>query len=185
MKGKDVAGIGICAALYMATILTTAYIPTGVVIQFRPALIVPAIFAVVMGPWVGGLGAALGTFIASIIRYGTPILTIFSGTPGNFLGFFILGYAFRALVKRYHWTISYTIACILGTLVGSSVVVIGLYFLATVINIPTLVQYKALEFLPIGLAFQLAYGIPLAILLGLPIIKAIYAAFPSMKPSKG
>jgi len=181
LSAKEIAGTILCAALYFVAILLTAYIPTGFIIQFRPAIVIPAIFAVVMGSWVGGTGAALGTFMASIIRYGTPILTIFSGTPGNFLGFWILGYVTRKLMRKYHWTLAYVVGAILYSLVSSSVIAVGLYFLAVVLGLAMVAKWPNLQFILAASAFQIAYKLFSTIILGPPIIKACWAAIPSLK----
>ncbi len=129
---KDVALTTICAALYCVGSLLTAYIPTGFIIQLRPAVVIPAVFAVLFGPWIGGLGAALGTFIASLIRYGTPLLTLFSGTPANFVCFFLIGRLTWKLSGRLHWTLSYLIGNLVGYLAGFVIIAVGLYVLALI-----------------------------------------------------
>jgi len=73
--------------------LFTAYIPAGFIIQLRPAVVIPAVFAVLFRPWIGGLGTALGTFIASLIRY---------GTPANFRCLFLIGHLTWKLSRRLH-----------------------------------------------------------------------------------
>ena len=184
LSTKEIAGIILCAALYFTAILLTAYIPTGFIIQFRPAIVVPAIFAVVMGSWVGGSGAALGTFTASIIRYGTPILTIFSGTPGNFLGFWTLGYVTKRLMRKYHWTLAYVVGAILYSSVSSAVIAVGLYFLATIVGLAIVAKWTTLQFILSASAFQIAYKLFFTIILGPPIIKACWAAIPSLERYK-
>ena len=60
-----VALISICASLYALGSFITANIPSpwgaG---QFRPAVVIPSLFAVISGPFPAGIGAALGTLIA-------------------------------------------------------------------------------------------------------------------------
>lgn len=91
-----------CAALYALGAYSTSYIesPWGIG-QFRPAVIIPAFFAISFGPLVGGVGAAMGTFIQSIVRYGHPWLTLISGTPANFVAFYLFG---ALLHKKFSWT---------------------------------------------------------------------------------
>ncbi|MEM1766962.1 MAG: ECF transporter S component, partial [Candidatus Bathyarchaeia archaeon] len=67
---REVSALAINAALYAVGSYATAYIQTPWLVQLRPAVVIPAVFAVLFGPIVGGLGAALGTFIASILTYG-------------------------------------------------------------------------------------------------------------------
>ena len=96
-----VAATAVCAAAYAVSAYATSYIesPWGIG-QFRPAVVIPAFFAIVFGPWVGGVGAALGTFVQSIARYGHPWLTLVSGTPANFLAFYLMG---RLLHEKFSW----------------------------------------------------------------------------------
>jgi Na+/proline symporter len=59
-----VISTALCAALYAIGAYATAYIqsPWGMG-QFRPAVVIPAFFATIFGPWTGGVGAAIGTLI--------------------------------------------------------------------------------------------------------------------------
>ena len=64
MKTIDVAMIGVSTALYaIVGVLTNMGIVSPVVgvVKFWPAVIVPGIFAVLFGPWVGGISAAIAT----------------------------------------------------------------------------------------------------------------------------
>ncbi|MCD6368685.1 MAG: ECF transporter S component [Thermoproteales archaeon] len=161
------------AALYATFIMFTAYITTPFFIQFRPAVVVPAIFAAVYGPWVGGVGAALGTFIASIIRYGTPLLTIFSGTPGNFFGFFIVGYFTQKYKKEGRWLIGYIIGSIIGILVGFAIIAIGLIFLATALGFTQLSSWTNPYFVASSMTFGIISELPFMLILGPPVIQAL------------
>jgi uncharacterized membrane protein len=83
--------VSLSAALYAVAISVTAPIPTpwGVG-HFRPGVVVPAVFAVVAGPYVAGIGAALGTFVGSVVLssvgLSNPLLSLVAGFPGNFAG---------------------------------------------------------------------------------------------------
>lgn len=158
------------AALYAAFSLATAYIHTPFIIQLRPAVVVPAIFAALFGPLVGGLGAAIGTFIASIVRYGTPLLTIFSGTPANFACFYLVGY----FTRRFRsWLKGYLLGCVVGLLVGFAIIAAGLYFLATVVGLEMLAKWKSAEFVATALAFGIASELPFMAVIGPPVIEAV------------
>jgi hypothetical protein len=65
-------------------------------VRFWPQVFVPATFAVLFGPWVGGVGAAIGIFLADVI-YGhhDALLSFLVGVPSNFIGFFIVGWLTR------------------------------------------------------------------------------------------
>jgi hypothetical protein len=90
-KTQDIAVIGISAALYAAFGISTAgfsFLGVG----FLPAVIIPAVFAVLFGPWVGGFSAAIGIFIRDMFVHGIPLLSLSAGVPPNFIMFFLIGY---------------------------------------------------------------------------------------------
>ena len=74
-------------------------------VRFWPQVFVPATFSVLFGPWVGGVGAAIGIFLADVI-YGhhDALLSLLVGVPSNFIGFFVIGWltrrSFRGIAKR-------------------------------------------------------------------------------------
>lgn len=164
------------AALYAAGALVTAYIPTTFIIQFRPAVAIPAIFAALYGPLVGGLGAAIGTFTASIIRYGTPLLTIFSGTPANFVCFYLVGYLTAKFQARDKWLAGYLLGCIAGLLAGFAIIAAGLYFLATVVGLQMLAKWTNLGFVAAALVFGIASELPFMLIIGIPVVRAVRRA---------
>lgn len=97
----------VCAALYaIVGYLTNLGIVSPVVgvVRFWPSVIVPAVFAILFGPWVGGIGAAIGIFFADMIHpgHGIPLLSLTVGVPSNFLGFFLIGYIGRKNVEWKH-----------------------------------------------------------------------------------
>jgi hypothetical protein len=96
---------GIPASLQLATTAINAALYAGIGalwvafpivvygVRFWPQVFVPAAFAVLFGPWTGGVGAAIGIFLADVI-YGhhDAFLSLLVGVPSNFLGFFIIGW---------------------------------------------------------------------------------------------
>ena len=91
LKALDVVVIGISAALYAVFgILTANFNFLGV--GFLPAVVIPAVFAALYGPWVGGLGAAIGIFVRDMAVHGNAALSIVAGVPANFIVFFLIGY---------------------------------------------------------------------------------------------
>ena len=82
------------AALYVALgVLVSTIIPLNFGgVRFWPQVIIPAVFAAVFGPWVGGLGAAVGIFMSDIALGGSPVLSLMAGITSNFIGFWLLGY---------------------------------------------------------------------------------------------
>jgi len=92
MQSSEIAATGICAALYAVIGLLTSFGLNVGGVAFYPAVVVPAIFAVLFGPWVGGIGAGIGIFIRDVIYHGDPLLSLVAGVTSNFAMFFLLGY---------------------------------------------------------------------------------------------
>lgn len=104
MKTIDVAMIGVSAALYaIVGVLTNMGLvaPVVGVVKFWPAVIVPGIFAVLFGPWVGGISAAIGIFVSDMVQpgHGIPLLSLTVGCTSNFVGFFLIGLISRRNMK--------------------------------------------------------------------------------------
>ncbi len=99
--------IGISAALYaIVGYLTNLGVVSPVVgvVRFWPSVIVPATFAVLFGPWVGGLSAAIGIFISDMVHpgHGIALLSLTVGVPSNFAGFFLIGVISRRNIEWRH-----------------------------------------------------------------------------------
>ena len=92
-------------------------------VRFWPQVFAPAVFSVLFGPWVGGIGAAIGIFIADVI-YGhhDALLSLLVGVPSNLVGFFVIGWLtnhdFKSLTRRL--------------LIGVSVAIIPVYAVTSV-----------------------------------------------------
>jgi hypothetical protein len=133
-KTREVANVSTCAALYAVAISVTASVPTpwGVG-QFRPGVLIPAIYAFVGGPIEAGLGAAIGTFIGSFILQATgtglgPLGSLISGSPANFIGFYLLGW-FISKYRSWNGFILGTFASlVLGNLIAAGGVVVYLTY---------------------------------------------------------
>jgi hypothetical protein len=93
LTSKDIAAISICSALYAALGIVTGGI-NFFGIAFLPAVIIPAVFAALYGPWVGGISGAIGIFIRDTIVNGNPTLSLIAGVPANFILFFLIGYLY-------------------------------------------------------------------------------------------
>ena len=116
MKTINVAMIGVSAALYaIVGVLTNMGIVTPVVgvVKFWPAVIVPAIFAVLFGPWVGGIGAAIGIFVSDMVQpgHGIILLSLTVGSTSNFAMFFLIGWISK---RNMNWR-NMVIAFIIGS----------------------------------------------------------------------
>jgi hypothetical protein len=127
LKGLDVAASAICAALYAAVgYMIWLFLPIttpGIgIVRFWPSVVIPAAFAVLFDPLVGGLGAALGIFISDMLIHGNPLLSLSAGVTSNFLGFYLIGYFSR---RKVEWTklISVSSIVIMIISIGSLVTV--------------------------------------------------------------
>ena len=193
-------------------------------VRFWPQVIIPAVFAVIFGPWVGGLGAALGIFVNDLVLGGIPLLSLMAGVTSNFVAFWLVGYIAN---KKFQWkpvvifygliTIllsgiayvytdliyvgiiiasyifflivsiifrksewwSYEIGSVIGLLSGSAIIgiTVPLYF-QYFANIPDSLTIAAIF---ATFIWTFATEIPFLIILGPPIIWAIYRAFPRFK----
>ena len=131
MKTQDIAVIGICAALYAVVGISTANV-NFFGIGFLPAVVIPAVFAVLYGPWVGGISGAIGIFIRDMFVHGNAALSLVAGVPPNFILFFLIGY----------------IACrnisLKQAIAGEIVAAVGL-LVPTIILLPDVTAYTGLS----------------------------------------
>ncbi|MGD6934139.1 MAG: ECF transporter S component [Candidatus Bathyarchaeia archaeon] len=171
------------AALYAVGSLTTAYIPSPWGMgQFRPAVVIPSFFATVFGPWAGGLGAALGTLIADSIKHGGIYPgSLLSAVPGNFIGFFIMGYFLR---KKFTWSRFITWTNISLLIANSIVAVLYVYMYKFLYaQTATFIQASndALIVLSAGLTiFWFVTMLPFVLLITPPLLAVVSKAFPSI-----
>jgi len=108
------------AALYAGVgALWTVFPLTVFGVRFWPQVFIPAAFSVIFGPWVGGVGAGIGIFIADVL-YGhhDALLSMLVGVPSNFLGFFIIGWLarrdFTETIRRILLSVSLLIPIVLA-----------------------------------------------------------------------
>jgi uncharacterized membrane protein len=105
LKAIDVATLALNAALYAALgyvffavlPLTTPGLGT---VRFWPQVVIPAVFAAIFGPWVGGLGAGIGIFINDMLIHGNALLSLTAGVTSNIAMFAIVGFFSQ---KRIDW----------------------------------------------------------------------------------
>lgn len=105
MRSIEVISSAVCGVLYgvlgYIVYLFTPIVTPGIgIVRFWPVVIIPAVFATLFGPLVGGLGAAIGIFISDMLIHGDPLLSLSAGVTANFAGFYILGYISR---KKINW----------------------------------------------------------------------------------
>lgn len=227
------------AALYAALGALWTLIPVTVFgVRFWPQVFVPGAFAVLFGPWVGGVGAAVGVFIADVV-YGhhDALLSLLVGVPSNFACFALIGYLSSKSVKGVQrpaliavgvaipfimilysvYSLSGSVVAILAILgvaaialvaipyfirsswaatqaassiglgIGSAIIGIGIVAYSSIFVLP---QVLGLGSNPLPLVF--ANGtmlwtymseIPFLLALTPPIVKAVQAAFPSLRVS--
>lgn len=236
LKTQDIAVIGISAALYAVFgILTANFSFLGV--GFLPAVVIPAVFAVLYGPWVGGIGAAIGIFVRDMVVHGNAALSLIAGVPANFLVFFLIGYiAYRNIslkkalvgvtvaaiglifptlvflpdfvvytglttemflltfgltiilslaiiaivaIRWSEWR-SYAIGAVVGQILGAALLSVTVWAVSPLFLSYFGVPFAAAYILPL-FVWTFATEIPFVLLLGPPIIKACYKAFPSLK----
>jgi len=119
-KSLMVSATAFCAALYATGSYLTAYIssPWGYG-QFRPAIIIPAFFAIIFGPMPAGLGAAIGTFLCDSLKHGTfYIPSLVAAVPGNFIGFYLYGWLLKG---KFNWK-RFVSSSILILIIANSIV---------------------------------------------------------------
>jgi len=176
----EVAQSATCAVLYAMGAYLTAYIssPWGSG-QFRPAVVIPAIFATLFGPFVGGIGAALGTLVADSIKHGELyVRSLVSAVPGNFIGFYLFGWLMK---RRFSWENFVKTSQI--TLLISNVIVAFLYvYYRVFVDISYPVAFAdAWIYISLGLvAWWYVTMLPFVLLLGPPLIRAVASAFPGL-----
>jgi hypothetical protein len=142
--------MGICAALYAIVGISTANV-NFFGIGFLPAVVIPAVFAVLYGPWVGGISGALGIFIRDMFVHGNAALSLVAGVPPNFILFFLIGY------------ISYRNISLRKAIIGVIVAAIGL-LAPTIILLPDVTAYTGLSTELFILSFTLTFILSLAVI---------------------
>jgi len=120
LRALDIAATALNIALYAAFGYVFFYIlpittPGLGLVRFWPQVIIPAIFAVIFGPWVGGIGAAGGIFISDMLIHGNPILSLMAGVTSNFVGFALIGYMAN---RKVEWKIPIAVLGIMSILLA-------------------------------------------------------------------
>ncbi len=103
MKSQDLIATSLNAALYAGFGYLTylgVFTPIIGVVRFWPAVIIPAVFANLFGPMVGGVGAAIGIFISDMLIHGNALLSLLVGVTSNFVAFYLVGYIGQKNLKE-------------------------------------------------------------------------------------
>jgi hypothetical protein len=127
LTSTQIAMTAINAALYATIGIMTFFgifapPPIGVV-RFWPVVVIPGVFATLFGPWVGGIGAAIGIFASDMVVHGNALLSVTVGVPANFLGFYLVGYIARKEINLRK------LALVLA--IGALIIVGGIYSIVT------------------------------------------------------
>ncbi len=176
-----VTSTAICAALYAAGSYATGFItsPWGSG-QFRPAVVIPGIFAVIFGPLPAGIGAAIGTLLADSVRRGQLYIpSLVAAVPANFVGFYLFG---KMVEGRFNWR-RFIIASNV-TLILANLLVSFLYWYYNLFVV-RLFPADAVDWVFLSLGFTLWFFVtmlPFMLLLGPPLLRAVALAIPSVVP---
>jgi len=112
------------AALYAVFGVMTylgIFAPVLGVVRFWPGVFIPSVFAVLFGPWVGGVGAAIGIFLSDMVVHGNALLSIVAGIPANFVMFGLIGYlSNRSFRPGLRWPFLALTIVLLGLLIAVS-----------------------------------------------------------------
>jgi len=105
LKTLDITLMAMNAALYAGIGYVIYFIfpivaPTVGGVRFWPVVVIPATFAVLFGPIVGGGGAAIGIFISDLLIHGDPLLSLTAGVTSNLACFGLIGYLSQ---KKLDW----------------------------------------------------------------------------------
>ncbi|MEM3506462.1 MAG: hypothetical protein QXT31_02255 [Candidatus Bathyarchaeia archaeon] len=114
MKPLKIALTSVCATLYAGLGYLTylgIFTPVIGVVRFWPVVIVPAVFSMIFGPLVGGIGAAIGIFISDLAIHGNALLSLVVGVPANFICFYLIGFFGN---KNFNWKIVSIVSTILS-----------------------------------------------------------------------
>jgi len=139
---QDLTAIAVCSALYALFAILTDYLAAHLTffgVGFLPAVVIPAVFAVLYGPCVGGISGAIGIFIRDIFFHGNAPLSLVAGVPANFILFFLIGY-----LSTKNISLKQALTCV-------SLVTIGV-LVPSIVFLPNMVTYTGLStelFVPI------------------------------------
>jgi len=147
-------------------------------VRFWPAVVVPAVFSVLFGPRVGGVGAAIGIFICDMLSHGMPLLSLSVGVTSNFTAFYILGHMTREYsLKRY------VVAATSSLLVGSAIIGVGVWVWSQFYLLPGAAEVSPMPMVAAWSTFAWTFisEIPFLLILVPPIVEAARKTIPSLR----
>jgi hypothetical protein len=182
LKAIDVAGLALNIAMYVVVgYIFYSLIPISYGgVRFWPPVIVPAVFAVVFGPLVGGIGAAVGIFLSDAIFGNNLLLSLIAGVTSNFVAFFLIGYIAKKKISWITPSVAYGVATTVFIWIGYAYT--GLDFWTKIAFIGVVVASYVIFLVPVVVlrnsrwrSFEV--GSVLGMLLGAGIIAATVPPF--------
>jgi len=150
-------------------------------VRFWPAVVVPAVFSVLFGPLVGGIGAAIGIFLCDMLSHGMPFLSLSVGVTSNFTAFYILGYMTREYSLK-----KYVVAVTFSLLVGSAIIGVGVCAWSQFYLLPGAAEVSPMPVVFAWSTFLWTFisEIPFFLVLVPPIVEAARKTIPSLREDK-
>ena len=150
-------------------------------VRFWPAVAVPAVFSVLFGPLVGGVGAAIGIFLSDMLSHGMPLLSLSVGVTSNFIAFYILGNATREYSLK-----KYMLAANFSLLVGSVIIGIGVWAWSQFFLLPGAGEISPMPIIVAWSTFAWTFisEIPFLLIIVPPIVEAARKNIPSIRNRK-
>lgn len=174
-KTRLIMLVSLNAALYTSVgYLTYA----GIVVQgvrFWPAVVVPAVFSVLFGPIVGGVGAAIGIFLSDMLSHGLLFLSLSVGVTSNFAAFYFLGYYMKEYGLR-----RYLVVSTVSLLIGSLIIGVGVWGWSQFFTLPGSSGVTPMPLVGALSTFLWTFisEIPFLLVLVPPIVEAVKKALP-------
>jgi len=175
-KSLTVTMSAMCAVLYaIGAYLTARLVSPWGSGQFRPAVVIPAVFASLFGPVVGGLGAAVGTLIADSTAHGVlDVRSLVSAVPGNFVGFYLFGWLMK---RRFSWSNYVKASQVTLILANAMVAFLYVYYRAFVDASYPVAFRDAWVYVSLGLvAWWYVTMLPFVLMIGPILIRAVAPA---------
>ena len=147
-------------------------------VRFWPAVVVPAVFSVLFGSIVGGVGAAIGIFLCDMLSHGMPLLSLSVGVTSNSICFYLLG----RMTREYSLK-KYVVAATLSLLVGSAIIGVGVCAWSQFYLLPGAVDVSPMPMVAAWSTFAWTFisEIPFLLILVPPIVEAARKTIPQLR----
>jgi hypothetical protein len=124
----------------------------GIVRFWGIAVVIPAVFASLFGPAVGGIGAAIGIFLSDMIIHGDALLSLTVGVPANLVMFSVIGFLSNKKLNPKMWisftsflaTILYVLMWVVGMQMADIIAVISVTAITIIILILAYLKWREL-----------------------------------------